>query len=72
MTKRIVLISYITTDEGWLYLAAVKDLATMEIVGWSMSERLKSVLCETPQIGTAFIHRSENPRNPPVSKSEHR
>ena len=27
-------------------LAAVKDLATMEIVGWSMAERLKSVLCE--------------------------
>jgi putative transposase len=39
-------ISYIPTDEGWLYLAAVKDLATMEIVGWSMSERLKSTLCE--------------------------
>ena len=30
-------ISYIPTDEGWLYLAAVKDLATMEIVGWSMA-----------------------------------
>jgi transposase InsO family protein len=39
-------ISYIPTDEGWLYLAAVKDLAMMEIVGWSMSERLKSTLCE--------------------------
>ena len=39
-------ISYIPTDEGWLYLAAVKDLATMEIVGWSMSEHLKSSLCE--------------------------
>jgi transposase InsO family protein len=39
-------ISYIPTSEGWLYLAAVKDLATMEIVGWSMSERLKSTLCE--------------------------
>lgn len=39
-------ISYIPTDEGWLYLAAVKDLGTMEIVGWSMSERLKSALCE--------------------------
>ena len=39
-------ISYSPTDEGWLYLAAVKDLATMEIVGWSMSERLKSTLCE--------------------------
>ncbi|MGI9419510.1 MAG: IS3 family transposase [Geminicoccaceae bacterium] len=34
------------TDEGWLYLAAVKDLATTEIVGWSISERLKSTLCE--------------------------
>lgn len=39
-------ISYIPTDEGWLYLAAVKDLGTMEIVGWSMSQRLKSTLCE--------------------------
>jgi transposase InsO family protein len=38
-------ISYVPTDEGWLYLAAVKDLATMEIVGWSMSDRLKSTLC---------------------------
>jgi transposase InsO family protein len=39
-------ISYIPTDEGWLYLAAVKDLATMEIVGWSMSTSLKSTICE--------------------------
>ncbi|WP_172332844.1 IS3 family transposase, partial [Mangrovicoccus sp. HB161399] len=37
-------ISYVPTDEGWLYLAAVKDMATMEIVGWSMSDRLKSSL----------------------------
>jgi putative transposase len=39
-------ISYIPTGEGWLYLAAVKDLGTMEVVGWSMSGRLKSTLCE--------------------------
>ena len=37
-------ISYIPTDEGWLDLAAVKDLAMREIVHWSMSERLKSTL----------------------------
>lgn len=37
-------ISYIPTDEGWLYLAAVKDMATMEIVGWAMSDRLKGSL----------------------------
>ncbi len=39
-------VSCIPTGEGWLYLAAVKDLPTMDIVGWSMSERLKSILCE--------------------------
>ena len=39
-------ISYIPTDQGWLHLAAVKDLATMEIVGWSMSDRLESTVCE--------------------------
>lgn len=43
---RLADISYIPTDEGWLYLAAVKDLATTEIVGWSMSDRLKSTLFE--------------------------
>jgi transposase InsO family protein len=35
-------ISYIPTDEGWLYLAAIKDLATREIVGWSISDSLEA------------------------------
>jgi putative transposase len=39
-------ITYVATDEGWLYLAAVKDLATREIVGWSMADHLRSSLCE--------------------------
>jgi transposase InsO family protein len=38
-------ISYIPTDEGFLYLAALKDLATREIVGWSMADHLKAELC---------------------------
>jgi len=33
-------LSYIPTGEGWLYLAAVRDLATREIVGWSMADHL--------------------------------
>lgn len=36
----------IQTEEGWLYLAAVKDPTTEEIVGQSMSTRLKSTRCE--------------------------
>ncbi len=33
-------ITYIATDEGWLYLAAVLDLGTRMIVGWATSRRL--------------------------------
>ena len=33
-------ITYIPTDEGWLYLAGHKDLCTSEIVGYAMGERL--------------------------------
>ena len=37
-------ITYIPTREGWLYLAAVEDLYSRQIVGWSMSERISSRL----------------------------
>ena len=37
-------ITYVGTAEGWLYVAAVKDMATCEIVGWSMDTSLHSVL----------------------------
>ena len=33
-------ISYISTGEGWLYLAKVKDLFTKTVVGWSAGETL--------------------------------
>lgn len=35
-------ITYIWTDEGWLFLATVIDLYSRKVVGWSMSESLKS------------------------------
>jgi transposase InsO family protein len=37
-------ISYIPTGEGWMYLAAIKDMATREIVGWSMADHLRGEL----------------------------
>lgn len=37
-------ITYIDTEEGWLYLAAVEDLFTRKIVGWSMPSRMTSDL----------------------------
>jgi putative transposase len=37
-------ITYVPTREGWLYLAAVKDLCTRKIVGWSMGEQMPAEL----------------------------
>lgn len=33
-------ITYIPTDEGWLYLAGIKDLCTKKIVGYALNERM--------------------------------
>jgi putative transposase len=41
-------ITYIPTDEGWLYLAGHKDLFTHEIVGYAMGERMtKNLISES-------------------------
>ena len=37
-------ITFIHTDEGWLYLATTLDLYSRRIVGWSMGERMTSDL----------------------------
>ena len=42
--KWVADITYIATLEDWLYLAAVIDLFTGKVVGWSMSERIDSRL----------------------------
>jgi transposase InsO family protein len=33
-------ITYIPTEEGWLYLAAIMDLFSRRIVGWAMGDRI--------------------------------
>lgn len=35
-------ITYVWTDEGWLYLVVFLDLWSRRVVGWSMSERMQS------------------------------
>lgn len=40
-TKYVGDITYISTGEGWLYLATVIDLYSRKIVGWSMDDTMK-------------------------------
>ncbi len=44
--KWVADITYIPTNEGWLYLAAVMDLFSRKIVGWSMSDSIDTDLVE--------------------------
>jgi len=37
-------ITYIETDEGWLYLAVILDLFNREVVGWSMKPHMRQDL----------------------------
>lgn len=37
-------ITYLWTDEGWMYLATVIDLFSRKVVGWAMSERMTAKL----------------------------
>jgi putative transposase len=39
-------ITYVPTGEGWLYLAAVLDVYSRRIVGWSMADHMESELVE--------------------------
>jgi putative transposase len=60
-------ITYIPTEEGWLYLAGHKDLFTGEIVGYAMGNRItknlvsqslfKAVAAKRP--GSGLIHHSD-------------
>lgn len=47
LTKWVSDITYIWKDEGWLYLARVKDLYTKELVSYAMNKRMTFGLLRT-------------------------
>lgn len=42
--KWVTDITYIPTDEGWLYLAGVLDLFSRKVVGWAMADHMRTDL----------------------------
>ena len=43
-------ITYIPTQEGWMYLTVIMDLFNRQIVGWSMSDRLTASTTTIPAL----------------------
>lgn len=58
-------ITYVATEEGWLYLAAIKDLWNREIVGYAMSHRMTQDL-----VGRALF-RAVAAKRPPKGLIHH-
>ncbi len=60
-------ITYVETDQGWLYLAAVMDLYSRRIVGWAIDDHLRTELplaalnmaISTRRPGANLIHHSD-------------
>ena len=52
-------ITYVWTQEGWLYLACILDLYSRRVVGWSMDSRMKTQLV-LEALRMAFWRRKPN------------
>jgi putative transposase len=60
-------ITYVETDQGWLYLATVLDLYSRRIVGWAMEDHLRADLplaaltmaISAKRPGAGLIHHSD-------------
>jgi transposase InsO family protein len=60
-------ITYVATDAGWLYLAAVLDCFSRRIVGWSMADHLETDLAsdalkmaiQQREVGDDLVHHSD-------------
>jgi transposase InsO family protein len=58
-------LSYVPTDEGWLYCAAHKDLFNGEIVGYALGSRI------TTELVTRSLFRAVAARRPPRGLMHH-
>jgi putative transposase len=52
-------ITYIATDEGWLYLAGVKDIFSGELVGYVMADHMNCALVTQALFRAVTAKRSE-------------
>lgn len=53
-------ITYLWTDEGWLYLATVIDLYSRQVVGWAMAERMTAdLVCDALQMA---VYKRKRPK----------
>ncbi|XCM77593.1 IS3 family transposase (plasmid) [Kitasatospora sp. HUAS MG31] len=60
-------ITYIPTDEGWLYLATVIDIASRRVVGWATADHLRTELVAD---ALRAAYRTRRPAGPVIFHSD--
>jgi putative transposase len=58
-------ITYIWTQAGWIYLAAIMDLFSRRIVGWALSQTMETILVKEA------LERAQKERRPPPGLLHH-
>ncbi|MER6617528.1 IS3 family transposase [Streptomyces xantholiticus] len=54
-------ITYVPTDEGWLYLATVIDIASRRVVGWATADHLRTDLVADALTAACRLRRPTRP-----------
>jgi putative transposase len=73
-------VTYIPTDEGWLYLCSILDVFSRRLLGWSLADHLRTELCLDALDSAAMVrgrrcfagtvlHSDHGPPNTPPTRS---
>lgn len=63
-------VTYIPTDEGWLYLCSILDVFSRRLLGWSLAEHMRTELC-TDALDAAAMVRGRSDFSGTVLHSDH-
>ena len=48
-------LTYIATDEGWLYLCSILDVFSRRLLGWSLADHMRTELCTDALDAAAMV-----------------
>jgi putative transposase len=63
-------VTYIPTDEGWLYLCSILDVWSRRLLGWSIADHLRTELC-ADALGAAVLRRGRRDFTGTVLHTDH-
>jgi transposase InsO family protein len=63
-------VTYVPTDQGWLFVASVLDIYSRRLIGWSITDHLRTELC-TDALTAALAARGRRVMDGTIFHSDH-